>query len=236
MNSAVRTASLLLIAGLLLTPAVRAQAGTRAWPAFPYYGNCTIPTYLDLYACRNGLPDPAAGGIQNRVVLRDVGNYPMVGYPVTIMFCTDVKIYGSVPGHPELEVTCGSPTTIRGYSDAAGVVQFFLIGASVNTNGSARGTGANCATITIGEGGGTGSYSSPATVTVYDENGAVSVQSVEGGDLAGWLGDFGKKAVIGYKGRSDYSHNAMVEGADLSLWLKVFGLGNSSQSPGSLCP
>lgn len=228
MTGLVRKATLLVVLGVLVASA--AMAG------IPYQGNSVLPTYLDLYGCKLSVADPLAGSVQNKVIVRDIGNFPVVNENVCISFCTDVKLFNAIPGHPELVVTCGSPTKICGVTDINGAVTFYLLGGTINTNGVAAGTGANCATITVGDGGGTGSFSAPATVTVYDENGAVGVKGVEGGDLAGWLGDFGKKGTIGYKGRSDFSHNASVEGGDLSLWLKVFGLGNSGQSCGTLCP
>lgn len=228
MTGLVRKATLLVVFGVL--------AASAAMAGIPSQANSTLPQYLDVYGCKLGVVDPLAGAVQNKVIVRDIGNFPVVNENVCITFCSDVKLFNAVPGHAELTVTCGSPTKICGVTDINGAVTFFLIGSTINTNGVAAGAGAGCATIAVGDGGGAGSFTAPATVTVFDENGAVGVKGVEGGDIAAWLGDFGKKTTIGYKGRSDFSHNALIEGADLSALLKVFGLGNSGQSCGTLCP
>ncbi len=221
-------ASLVLLAGLL--------AAGAASPQIIPVGcmNCVVPVYLDIYGARNGAPDPLALGTQNVVIVRDLGNYPVAGKQVTISFCPDVKIVSPIPGHPELVVHCGSPTTVTGYTDAQGRIQFPLVGASINSNGVAAGAGTNCATICIGAD--CMVLTAQSTVAVFDENGAVGTPGLEGGDFAGWLGDFGKRGVIGYKGRSDYSHNGLVEGGDLAVMLRVFGAGNSREGGGTLCP
>jgi hypothetical protein len=47
----------------------------------------------------------------------------------------------------------------------------------------------------------------------------------------------GKIATNGYKGRSDYSHNGMLDVVDFSLLLKALGQGNSRQGcAGTYCP
>lgn len=223
-------AILLVLAALVPTTARAVCIGTQ---------NNFIPTYIDVYGCRGGTPDPAGGGAQNRVIVRHVDMSPAIGDTVRIRFCSDVKIYSTVPGHPELRVSCGFPATVTAVTDGNGVAQFWLVGASINSNGNPIGAGKSCATILApmySIGGCVNIESYPTTVAVYDENGAVGVPGVEGGDMAGWLGDFGKKETIGYKGRSDYTHNGSVEGGDLALWLKVFGLGNSREGGGPLCP
>jgi len=227
MTGLVRKATLLVVLGLV--------AASSAMAGIPSPANSTVPAYFDVYGCKTSVPDPlnavnAATGFLNKVTIRDIGNFPVVNCLVTLTFCGDVKLYNAVPGHPELIVSC-SPSAISATTDLNGVAQFYLVGATINTNGVAAGTGAGCITINA-----CGVPFGTATATVFDENGAVGTKGVEGTDLSAWLGDFGKKGVIGYKGRSDYNHSGTVEGTDLSIWLKVFGLGNSAQSCGTLCP
>lgn len=230
MTGLVRKATIFAVLGLV--------AATSAMAGIPSPANSTLPTplFFDVYGCKTSVADPlnavnAVTGFLNKVTIRDIGNFPVVNCLVTLTFCNDVKLYNAVPGHAELIVSC-SPSAISATTDINGVAQFYLVGSTINTNGVATGAGVGCISINA-----CGVDFGTATATVFDENGAApGVKGVEGGDLSAWLGDFGKKAIIGYKGRSDFNHNASVEGGDLSIWLKVFGLGNSSQTCGTLCP
>jgi hypothetical protein len=226
MTGLVRKATLLVVLGLM--------AASAAMAGIPSPANCTVPTYLDVYACKTSVPDPLNAvnpyyGWTNKIIVRDLSNNPIAGCQVSLTFCSDVKLYTAVPGHSEFTVVC-PPSYIAVNTDVNGVAQFYLVGATINPNGVAAGTGANCAQISA-----CGVPLGFATVTVFDENGAVGVKGVESGDLAGWLGDFGRQGTIGYKGRSDFNHVVPIASGDLSVWLKVFGLTNSGGTCGTLC-
>jgi len=74
-----------------------------------------------------------------------------------------------------------------------------------------------------------------ATVCVFDESGALSGLGVSAIDLSGWVGDFAKLGTIGYKGRSDFSHDGTISAIDLAYWVGRFASGNSAASCGTLC-
>ena len=231
MTGLVRKATLLVVLGLM--------AASAAMAGIPSPANCTVPTYLDVYACKASVPDPLNAvntkyGWTNTIVVRDLSNNPIAGCQVSLTFCSDVKLYTAVPGHSEFTVVC-PPSYIAVNTDVNGVAQFYLVGATINVYvpaGNPVGTGANCAQISA-----CGVPLGFATVTVFDENGAAGgTKGVEATDLSAWLGDFGRAATIGYKGRSDFNHVAPVTSADLSVWLTTFGKTNSSGNCGTLCP
>ena len=105
-------------------------------------------------------------------------------------------------------------------SDASGIANFTITGATINTNGVVTGSGLNGATIYACE-----IALGQATVACFDENGAVTLKGLGGTDLTAWLADFGKQGIIGYKGRSDFDHNGAVAGVDLSYLAPALRLG-----------
>jgi hypothetical protein len=233
MTGVVRKATLLAVLGIVV--ASSAMAG------IPSLAHSTVPAFFDVYACKNSIPDPLNAvnlkyGFLNKVTILDVGGFPVVNCPVSLTFCADVKLYDAVPGHAEQLMSCDIVTgksTITVITDAFGVAQFYLIGASLNVAaGNPAGTGAGCVTITAG-----GVPFGTATATAFDQNGIAGVRGVDPGDVSCWLSDFGKQGLpgYGYKGRSDYSHVNGVDPGDVSIWLYVFGLTNSSQTCGNLC-
>jgi hypothetical protein len=185
---------------------------------------CTIPSYIDLVGCKNGVVDPYG---TFTVTLRTAGGSPISGCKVEIVFNSDLKIYSACPG---VVVDCAGHS-VTAISGPDGVATFDIAGATINSNGVASGSavvGASiygCA-VPLGQ----------ATVCVFDESGAVGTPGVSAIDLAGWVGDFGKWETIGYKGRSDFNHDGNISAIDLARWIRVFGQGNSAGSCGSLCP
>jgi len=222
MTGLVRKATLLVVLGLLATAAV-AAAG------IPDPGNSITPSFIDLVGCKGGVADPFGAFT---VTVLDAASNPVQGCEVKIDFNTDLYVYDTITG---LTVVCGAApvkdVVVSAVTDADGVANFTITGATINTNGNATGTGLNGATIYACE-----VNLGNATVTVYDENGATTLKGVEGTDLSAWIGDFGKQGTIGYKGRSDFDHSGTISGTDLSAWIRRFGKGDSAASCGTLCP
>jgi hypothetical protein len=220
MTGLVRKATLIVVLGLL--------AASAAMAGVPNPSSCIVPAYIDLVGCKAGVVDPYGAFT---VLVRDVGNFPVVNSEVCINFTNcDPKPYNANIPAPVQTVTCPS---VCATTDNNGFAHFDIWGAAANTGGNPVGAGLNCASVFAGI-----TPIGTTTVTAFDENGRVSTKGVEATDLSAWLSDFGKKGIIGYKGRSDYNHNADVEAVDLSTWLKVFGLGNSAP-PGcatTFCP
>lgn len=215
MTGLVRKATLLAVLGLVVASV--AVAG------IPDPTQSVTPLYIDLVACKAGVADPFGAFT---VTVNDAAGNPVQGCEVEIVFNSDLKIYSTITG---LTVDCDAHS-VTAVSNASGVASFTITGATINTNGNATGTGTNGAAIYACE-----ILLGNATVAVYDENGATTTKGVEGTDLAAWLGDFGKQATIGYKGRSDFDHNGLITGSDLSAWLRRFGSGNSAATCGTLC-
>jgi hypothetical protein len=232
MTGVVRKAVLLAVLGLTVA--------TSAMAYLPSPTNCTVPTFFDVYACRNGIPDPLNAvnpkyGFVNQVVVRDIAGFPVVNCPVSLEFCSDVKLYNAVPGYAWQVVVCDPPTgksRITVNTDVNGVAQFYLIGATTNfAAGNPLGPGAWCVTVTA-----LGIPLGMAAATAFDQNGVAGALGVDPGDVSCWLSDYGRQGIFGYKGRSDYNHVNGIDPGDVSVWLYVFGLGNSSQNCGTLCP
>lgn len=214
MTGLVRKATLLAVLGLM--------AASVALAGIPDPTQSVVPTFIDLVGCKVGVADPYGAFT---VTVNDAAGNPVEGCEVKIVFATDLKVYDTMAG---LTVDCvaRSVTAVA----VAGVANFTITGATINTNGVVAGSGLNGATIYACE-----IALGQATVAVYDENGGVTVKGLEGTDLSAWLGDFGKQGTIGYKGRSDFDHNGLITGTDLSGWLRRFGSGNSAASCGTLC-
>jgi hypothetical protein len=194
---------------------------------------CTYPPFIDLVGARDGVPDPYGAFT---VTVRDAGGNPVMGCSVSILIqCSDVTICAPAPTIAGQAPSCGpyGHATVVAFTDANGVASFNIVGASNNTGGS-PGCGAGGAVIRTAS----DTYViGTATVTTFDQNGASGGPGVNSGDLGLWLRDFGQQATIGYRGRSDYSHDGSINSADLSVWLRVFGRQDSRDGcAGSYCP
>jgi hypothetical protein len=215
MTGLVRKATLLVVLGVL--------AASVAMAGIPDPATSTVPSYISLVGCKAGVADPYGAFT---VTVNDAAGNPVQGCEVKIVFAADLKIYDAMVG---LAVDCVN-RTVTATSDASGVASFTITGATINSNGVAAGSGANGATvyaceIALGQ----------ATVCVFDESGAVGGLGVSAIDLGGWVGDFGKLGTIGYKGRSDFSHDGVISAIDLGYWVARFGAGNSASTCGTLC-
>ncbi len=215
MTGLVRKATLLAVLGLL--------AASVAVAGVPDPTQSVVPTFIDLVGCSGGVIDPYGAFT---VTVNDAAGNPVEGCEVKIVFNSDLKVYDAITG---LTVDCTGRAVIA-TSDATGVASFNITGATINPNGVAAGSGAGGAAIYACE-----ILLGLATVGVFDEAGAVGTLGVGPADLAGWLGDFGKQATIGYKGRSDFSRDGGIGPADLSKWLGRFGSGASASACGTLC-
>ncbi len=217
MTGLVRKATLLAVLGLL--------AASVAMAGVPDPTQSIVPTYIDLVACNGGVIDPYG---QFTVTVNDAGGNPVNGVTVEIVFASDLYIYDTITG---LTVDCGA-NSVSAITDVNGLATFNIPGATINSNGVAAGSGANGATIiaagvvTLGQ----------ATVTVFDQSGALSGLGVSAIDLSGWVGDFSKLGTIGYKGRSDYNHDGNISAIDLAFWVQRFASTASAQACGTLCP
>ncbi len=259
MTGLVRKASILVALGMLLTAAA-ALAG------IPDPAHCTLPAYIDLYACKTTAPLPPTpwdtlsvigngycistfnpgvgnGCLNNHLVIRDVGGNPVPGCDVKLIFCSDFKLYTPYPD-PRGVVDCTDPNanSVTAISGPDGEVHVAILGAGKNglpraSSGRLCATGCGCVRIfacnveiTTGNG---------VPASAYDENGVVAAKGVESTDNAAWLWDFGRLAAQ-RSCRSDFSHAATgdpdVTSIDQARWLKVFGLGKSANSCGTLCP
>jgi hypothetical protein len=192
-------------------------------------GLCTFPAYVDLGACDvSGQPDTT---VTFRVRLRDIGNFPLVNYPVTCTFDSDVRIYNLTQGL----VSCQC-VEIR--TDVNGIATFCVPGAGRNTDGGASFTGASAAMISVGNCGSPIQGLGTAHVATYDENGGVTTKGVEVTDLAAWGADYYQRLAPGrpFMYRSDFSHNGTLEVLDLAKWGTMNGRGKSKFSCGTFCP
>jgi hypothetical protein len=216
MTGLVRKATLLAVLGLMVTAAV-AGAG------IPDPSQSIVPTYIDLVACKAGVADPYGAFT---VTVNDAVGNPVQGCEVKIVFASDLKVYSTMT---DLTVDCDARSVVA-VSDASGIASFTITGASVNLTGNSVGSGVGGATIYACE-----IALGQATVTAFDEGGAVGVLGLQAADLSAWLSDFGKVGTIGYKGRSDFNHGGTINAADLSVWLVRFGSGNTAAC-GTLCP
>jgi len=222
MTGLVRKASILVVLGLVLSAAA-AMAGIPD-PAHSTCPNLSAGHYfVDIVACKSGVIDPYGAFC---VTVRDVANNPVPGCDVKLCTtCSDIK-YSQIAG-----VSCGPPECITAVTNANGVACFDLPGASTNTNGINSGCRADGGTI----------YACNielcvVTLTAYDENGAATNPGVEVTDLSALLGDIGKAAIQGYRGRSDFSHSNTLDVVDLSKWLSRIGSTNSKDRCAIYCP
>ena len=223
MTGVIRKAALLAVIGLVAAVSV-ATAG------IPSPANSTVPTYIDLVSCSSVGALPTATKYQATITVLDIGNFPVVNSLVTLTFCSDVKIYSTIPGGT-VECPVFTNTAV---TNSLGQVTVEISGAGRNTNGATVGTnGANCVTwkadgVTLGT----------SNVVTYDEDGATALakQGVLGADLTAWLGDFTALPFV-YKPRSDFTHINGLDGGDLTAFITYFtSLPAYVSSCGTLCP
>jgi len=239
MTGVVRKATLLVVLGLV--------AATTAMAGIPNPAHSTVPLFFDVYGCKNNLPDPLNAvnpprpTFINKVIVNDIGGFPVVNCAVALEFCGDVKLYNAVPGHAEQVVACDvvtGLTTVTVITDAFGVAQFYLVGSTINfvPGGNNVGQGGHyvgttdCVKVTA-----CGVPMGDATATVFDQDGVNATKGVTAADLSCLLSDIAARATRGYKGRSDYTHTNDISSGDLGVLLYVLGATNSGQSCGTLC-
>ncbi len=212
---------------LALALALGVAASAAASSSIPLPPHYTFPSHIIVVGHDGaGNPDPLG---RFEVVVHDVNGNPVANSPVYLDFtnCTDLRLclYQASPG---VIVRCnfGVPV-LEAYTDATGRVEFDVMGSGTNTGGS-PGPGVGCMglfdeSVRIAN----------VTVSVLDQNGAVTTAGVEVTDLVAWLRDLGSGV---YYGRSDYSGNGVVDIADLSILMKALGDGASSQGCSTLAP
>jgi len=228
MTGLIRKATLLVVLALVAATCV-ATAG------IPSQANSTVPAFVNLISCdgTGALPPEyptGAARYKATVTVLDAGNFPVVNSQISLSFCTDVKIYQTIPGGT---VVCPVFTNTA-VTDAAGQATVEISGAGFNTNGATYGTnGANCVTwyadtYVIGT----------SNVTAYDEDGATALakQGVLAADLTSWLLDKVALPAV-YKPRSDFNNLGTLDAGDLTYWLQYkVALPAYNSSCGTLCP
>lgn len=193
-----------------------------AFAGVPSPGNSTLPARINFVGANGGgVPNAAAPGATATVTVRDLANNPIANSSVVMSFAgcgTDSRFGDTQTGYT---VNCPAKT-VRGTTDASGVVSFVIVGGG---KGLAPFSAAGCASI-IADGVSLGAVN----VGTYDMNG---VAGVGGADLSLWGADFlgGQNPT-----RSNYDNAAGVGGADLSLWGGVFLAGQSTSSAATYCP
>lgn len=196
-------------------------AHTARASGIPSPANSSVPTLIRLVGANGTTPDAASG--QFTVVMRDLANNRMPGFPVVLDLsaCPDL-ILCSAQMDPSTVVDCAARTVSK-ITDASGGVTFTLLGHSTGAGhtlslaGSAKLFGNR---VLMG---------SPSVAT-FDLDGTGGVGA---GDLSAWLGDFGSGTAWQ---RSDFDGDGQITANDLSAWISVFGAGSSTQSCGLACP
>ncbi len=213
---------------LVLAVALGVPAPAMAAALIPSPGNSTIPGTITLVG-HDGSGQPDASG-RFEIVIRDVASNPIPEAFVYLDFtgCTDVRICQrqSIPGvtvvcRPDLQI-------LYGQTDAAGRIAFDVMGAGTNT-GASPGLGAGCMRVLYN------GYTplKDVTVSVLDQNGAVTASGVDVTDLAAWLRDLGSGT---YYGRSDYTGNNSLDVVDFAILIRALGTGASSYGCSTLVP
>ena len=90
MTGVIRKATILVALGLV--------AATSAMAGVPSPANCTIPSFVDLVSCSGAGALPPAAKYKATIIIRDLGNFPVANVSVSVRFCTDAKIYQTIPG------------------------------------------------------------------------------------------------------------------------------------------
>ena len=128
MTGLVRKATLLAVLGLM------AASVARGWDPRSHPEH-HVPTFIDLVACKAGVADPYGAFT---VTVNDAAGNPVQGCEVKVVFASDLKIYNTMTG---LTVDCAA-RSVTAVSDATGVANFTITGATINTNGVVAGSGA----------------------------------------------------------------------------------------------
>jgi len=212
MTGLVRKATLIGVCGLL--------AASTAFANAPSPGNSDVPAWIPVVGTNNGVVHP---GRSITVTVRDFTNNPLSGQTVEIDFSTapDIKVCTAVVaggGTPSCAVANGK---ISAVTNAAGQVSLTVLGAAINTNGSAPGAAGPAITVRAGA-----TTLGTAAYYAYDQNGAIGGNGVNGTDLSIGQADF---LLAVYKTRTDYDESTTLTGTDLSLHQAAF-LGNGSAS------
>lgn len=208
-----------LVRKAMLLAACGALAASAAFAGVPSPSTSTVPGCVTLVGSSVGVPDSLAGKFC--VTVRDLASNPLNGSSVVIDISghTDLKFCNNQLNANYIQ-NCAAGT-VRGFTNATGVVCFTLLGSS---QGPA---------VTLGGGGkiyADGVLIGSPGVAAYDLDGASGVGA---NDLSAWLIDFGSGNAYG---RSDYDCSGGVGANDLSLWLITFGAAASSQSCTGVCP
>ena len=223
MTGLIRKATLLAVIALVATACV-ANAG------IPSAAHSTVPAFVNLVACDGSGNLPTGARYKATVTVLDIGNFPVVNSQISLSFCSDVKIYQTIPGGT---VVCPVFTNTA-VTDANGQATVVISGAGFNVDGTAVGTnGAACVswyadTYFLGK----------SSVTAYDEDGATGLakQGVLAADLTSWLKDKVALPAV-YKPRSDFNNGGALDAGDLTYWLQYkVALPAFNSSCGTLCP
>jgi len=218
--------------GLVRNAAIAAACMLVASAAFagvPSPGTSTVgANRINLVGYYNGASDPSNAADSTSfksnlaVTVRDLANNPVAGSNVVIDFsgCTsDVKI-GSTQSYHAETVGC-SGATVSNFTNAAGQVNFVVIGGRSASSAHAAG----CAKVYAD-----GVLLASIGVGTYDENNAAGVTLV---DLSAWVNDYGSAT---NPDRSDFDGSGSVTLVDLSYWVSCYGAAKSNTSAASLCP
>jgi len=226
MTGLVRKATLLSVCGLL--------AAGAAFASVPSASNSSEGGIIRLVG-RNGTTVDPAGNYQ--VTVRDLANNVIQNSSVVLDFSAcgsfDTHLSNSQI-HPGVTLDC--PTkSVRGLTDASGVIVFRVQGAAQNA-GAAAGNLTPCARVfadgvlikDIATTGGTGNVK----VAAYDENGTGGVSLL---DSSAWLGDYFASGAPYYV-RSDFDGSGALSLLDLSNLLAVYFAAGSFTSATGYCP
>jgi len=207
MTGVIRKATLLVALGLVVASA--AMAGV------PSPANSTIPAFVNLVACSGTGSLPPAARYLSTITVRDLGNFPLSGVEISLRFCTDVKIYQTIPGGTVVQPVY----TYSTLTDVNGQATVEISGAGFNTNGSTVGTNGSACVGWYAD----GTFLGGSHVATYDEDGASAIakQGVLGADLSAWVSDFTALPAV-YKPRSDFNNLGTLDGGDLSFWITYF--------------
>jgi hypothetical protein len=227
MTGVIRKATALVVLGLVAATVAVAGVPSGAQSHGPVNG------FVDLVSCDGVGALPPAAKYKATFTVHDLGDAPVSGAVISIVFCSDVKIYTAIPGGT---VVC--PTfTNTAVTNALGIATVEVSGAGYNTNGAVYGTsGLQCATWYAN-----GAAMGCLDVATFDEDGktALAKQGVGGSDLTAWLSDYVAYTTFGaprYAPRSNFSHLNFNDGPDLTAWLGYYTSGPAyNSSCGTLC-
>lgn len=208
-----------LVRKATLFAACGALAASAAIAGVPSPSTSTVPGCVIMVGSNTGVPDTTAGKFC--VTVRDLASNPLNGSSVVfdISNASDLRICGDQLNANYI-INCAAGT-VRGFTDATGVVCFTILG------------GGSGPAVTLAGGGrlyADGVLIGSPSVSAYDLDGSSGVGA---NDLSAWLTDFGSGFAYG---RSDYDCSGDVGANDLSAWLTIFGLATSAESCVTVCP